>query len=556
MRHIKLFRFLCLLASLLIYSSSLAQNIELSDAERLWLKQHPVLRIAPDPKFAPFEWLDEEGQYQGIAADYIKLIEKKLGIRFEVIRTSKWSDVLRLAQQREIDVMPSLALTEQRQTYLLFTRPYEKIPGVVVSSQQYKSIDTLQGKQVAVVRGYYWDDLLSDSDADIQIRRVDDLKFGMELAALGAVDAMITDLASASNIIKQTGINNLNIVYDPEHKIGSLEHAMAVRSDWPELQSILEKALADISESEKNEISRKWINLSTPAFWLNRTLLMSLGAIIMILWILFSGFIVWNRTLKRKIESRTHELHIAQSKLMQAEKMESIGRLAAGIAHEVKNPLAIIQMGMDYLAPDIPENKNSQQVTQDIHDAIRRADTVIHGLLDFSRDKELALQKGSLNEVITNALHLVEYELHQRNIISKLALSGSLPEIAMDANKIQQVFINLFMNAAHAMEHDGSILIRNELFTISPDTDPLLLRNGDFKIGETVIRVEVADTGPGIRPQDKAKLFELFYTTKAVGEGTGLGLSVTRNIINLHHGAINIDNRPEGGASVVIIFKL
>lgn len=552
----KLFRFLCLLTSLLIHTNSIAQSIELSDMEHLWLKQHPVIRIAPNPDFAPFEWLDEEGRYQGIAADYIHLIEKKLGIHFEVIQTTKWLEVIRLAQERKIDMLPSLALTEQRQTYLSFTRPYEKIPGVVVSNQRYKSLDTLQGKQVAVVRGSYWDEILSESEVDIRIRRVDDLRFGMELAALGAVEAMITDLASASNVIKQTGINNLNIVYDPEHKIGSLEHSMAVRSDWPELQSILDKALADISEDEKNEISRSWINLSTPTFWLNRTLLMSLGVIIMILWVLFSGFIVWNRTLKRKIESRTHELRIVQSKLMQAEKMESIGRLAAGIAHEVKNPLAIIQMGMDYLTPDIPPNPTNKEVTQDIHDAIRRADTVIHGLLDFSRDKELALQSGSLNKVIISALHLVEHEFHQHNIEPKLSLSDTLPDIAMDSNKIQQVFINLFMNAVHAMEHDGLLYISSELLTINTGTHPLPLQSGDFKMGETAIRVEVADTGPGIRPQDKAKLFELFYTTKAVGEGTGLGLSVTRNIINLHRGTISIDNRPEGGASVVILFKL
>lgn len=552
----KLFHFFCLLTSLLIHSSSLAQTIELSKSERLWLKQHPVLRIAPNPNFAPFEWFDEDGQYRGITADYIKLVEEKLGIHFELIQTSSWSEVVRLAQARKIDVLPSLAPTEQRRAYLSFTHPYEKIPGVVVSNQQYKSLDTLQGKQVAVVRGYYWDDILSNSNADIQVRRVDDIRFGMELAALGAVDAMITDLASASNVIRQTGINNLNIVYDPEHKIGSLEHAMAVRSDWPELQSILNKALADISESEKNEISGKWINLSTPAFWLNRTLLMSLGAIIMILWVLFSGFIVWNRTLKRKIESRTHELNVAQSKLMQAEKMESIGRLAAGIAHEVKNPLAIIQMGMDYLAPNIPTDQTNREVTQDIHDAIHRADTVIHGLLDFSRDNKLALTTDSLNKVINSALHLVEHELHQHNIVSKLSLSSSLPDIAMDSNKIQQVFINLFMNAVHAMKHDGLLLISSQLYTISKETDPNLLQNENFKHGETAIRVEVADTGPGIRPQDKAKIFELFYTTKAVGEGTGLGLSVTRNIVNLHHGTINIDNRPEGGTSVVILFKL
>ncbi|WP_457667887.1 transporter substrate-binding domain-containing protein [Thiolapillus sp.] len=541
---------------LLTTGTASSHDVSLSHAEEQWLKQHPVIRIGPDPGYPPFEWLDENGHYQGIAADYIALMEKKLGVHFQVVPTHNWSEVIQLARERKIDLLPALAQTRQRKSYLVFTHPYDRIPGIVVSIQGYDSINELLDKRIAVVSDTYWDDLLSDKQIDIQIQHVDNTEFGMELAAMGAVDAMVTDLASATAIIKQTGISNLHVIRDPQKRLGSLEITMGIRSDWPELQAIINKTLASITPQERDTIRSKWINIQQPAFWRDRNFLIGLFTVLGVILLLFAGVITWNRMLKHKVEARTRELNAAQTKLMQAEKMESIGRLAAGIAHEVKNPLAIIQMGMDYLAQEIPRNPTNTEVKKDIDDAVQRANTVIHGLLDFSRDKQLQLQTGSVNTVIQDTLHLVDHELkNQRNITTRLSLAKTLPDMAMDRNKLQQVFINLFMNAAQAMEHDGELWVTTREVVIDRQAQRNGARAAHFHSGEQAIEVEIADNGPGIRPQDKEKIFELFYTTKAVGEGTGLGLSVTRNIINLHHGSIDIDNRPEGGTSVILLFR-
>ncbi len=544
---------ICPALAMLAPYASFSQSIELSDTERQWLQQHPVIRIAPDPSFAPFEWLDDQQHYQGITADYLKLIEQRTGIEFEIIAVSNWHQAIDLARERKIDVLPAVGITEQRQSYLLFSDTYQTVPGVVVSSRQYKNVQELTGHTVAVLRDSYWDDILSNIDTPIRIERVESIQFGIELATINAVDALVTDLASASYAVNESGISNLYIVNDPQKSLGNVTLSIGVRNDWPILVSILNRALNSISPEERQKIRSKWIHLKPPSWWLNRTFLIALAATLLVLALLFSGFYIWNRTLTRTVSKRTQQLHIAQQKLMQAEKMESIGRLAAGIAHEVKNPLAIIQMGMDYLTPDIPDDQNSRDVVKDINDAVKRADSVIHGLLDFSRDKKLAMSPGNINEVIESALHLVEYELHQRNIESKVSLASSLPAIELDSNKMQQVFINLFMNAAHAMEHNGTLIISSRL---SQAPGNMHTENTHFNQGEEIICIEIADTGPGIRPQDKEKIFELFYTTKAIGEGTGLGLSVTRNIIQLHHGLIRIDNRPQGGAVVEILLKL
>jgi two-component system sensor histidine kinase HupT/HoxJ len=146
--------------------------------------------------------------------------------------------------------------------------------------------------------------------------------------------------------------------------------------------------------------------------------------------------------------------------------------------------------------------------------------------------------------------------MRQRQIDVKTQLADNLPELELDASKLQQVFINLFMNAAHAMERDGLLQVITQVKTLSDEADLSRDNENRFKQGETVLWVEVRDNGPGIINKDTSKIFDPFYTTKPVGEGTGLGLSVSRNIINLHQGSIDLRNHQEGGASVVLMFQL
>ena len=146
--------------------------------------------------------------------------------------------------------------------------------------------------------------------------------------------------------------------------------------------------------------------------------------------------------------------------------------------------------------------------------------------------------------------------MRQRQIEVKTNLADNLPSLELDTNKLQQVFINLFMNAAHAMEREGILEVTSRLKALTNQADLSRDSENRFKPGETVLWVEVKDNGPGIIQEDSSKVFDPFYTTKPVGEGTGLGLSVSRNIINLHHGSIGIQNRRDGGASVVIMFQL
>ena len=530
--------------------------LSLDPQEQAWLKSHPVIRIAPDPGFAPVEWFNQSGDYQGMTSDYIRILEKELGIRFKVVRVKNWKTILDMVRDGKVDMLTAIARTPQREAYLSFSQPYITIQGAIISNQdlsQLRSLDDLKGYKVAVVEGYLWDDVLTSLTDKFTIDRFHDLRTALDSTSRGVTDVTVSALDSGHFVIRNEGFVDLKVVTTLPQKI---ELGFGVRKDWPQLVSVLNKGLASINPALRTTIHDKWIPEDTSHFWNNPIYRYTALAILGLLLLGISVTAVWNRMLNARVQQRTRELKSAQAQLIQAEKLESIGRLAAGVAHEVKNPLAIIQMGADYLSQEMSANETTSAVINDIDDAVRRADTVIKGLLDFSRDKELQLKPGNLNEIIGRSLELVNHEMRQRNIEVKSDLAGNLPAINLDDNKLQQVLINLFMNSAQAMKQDGELVVSSCMKTLASKTDLAHDHENRFKPGDRVLWLEVADTGPGIREQDRARIFDPFYTTKPVGEGTGLGLSVSRNIINLHHGAIDIQNRPGGGASVVIMFKL
>ena len=251
------------------------------------------------------------------------------------------------------------------------------------------------------------------------------------------------------------------------------------------------------------------------------------------------------------------QLKAAQLQLIQSEKLESVGTLAAGVAHEVKNPLTIILQGIHYLSKHLPTNgDNVAMAIQDMDNAVKRANSIVKGLLDFSAASESSLTAEELNSVVEQSLSLVKHELDKCHVNAVRELSENLPPVRLDRNKIEQVFVNIFMNAIHAMPEGGTITVKTYAKRLTEISHNVGSRKADdFCIGQTVVMAEVEDTGTGI-PKDKlAQVFDPFFTTKSTDKGKGLGLTVTRKIIDLHGGTIDIGNRKEGGVRVTIIFK-
>lgn len=256
---------------------------------------------------------------------------------------------------------------------------------------------------------------------------------------------------------------------------------------------------------------------------------------------------------------RSHEeLKSAQLQLIQAEKMESIGTLAAGVAHEVKNPLAILQMGVSYLARKLPaDDENLAMVMQEMRDAIQRADAITRGLLEFAASRRLAAQPHAFNQLILDTLRLVRHEISKHNIVLVRELAENLPMVAVDKTQIQQVFVNLFVNAAHAMTQGGTLTVRTGLRPMTETSHSEGSRSGErIWAGTNAVFAEVEDTGTGIPQENLARIFDPFFTTKPTGVGTGLGLPVSKKIIELHGGIIDIKNKVDGtGVRATVLLK-
>ncbi len=249
---------------------------------------------------------------------------------------------------------------------------------------------------------------------------------------------------------------------------------------------------------------------------------------------------LYEQALKRAEELRIayDELKEMQDKLTQMEKLKAIGQLASGVAHDMRNPLGIIIQGVSYLEQLIPPTEKEQLETLTmIMDSAQRADGIVASLLDFSRATKLELRPEDINSILENCLKLVKTELKHIKVTRQI--QEGLPKVPVDKNKLMQVFINLFMNAAHAMPENGELIVRCFL-----------------KKAEEVIIVEVEDTGTGISEENLKRIFDPFFTTKGPDKGTGLGLSVSQNIINLHKGQMEISSQLGEGTKVSVTLRI
>ena len=273
-------------------------------------------------------------------------------------------------------------------------------------------------------------------------------------------------------------------------------------------------------------------NLEVYANYRTRIILTVL--VISALFLLFSVGI--SRLIVARLERTDREQNALDQQMAHIEKMANIGRLAAGIAHEINNPLQLIQMQAGWieelLAEEKPEHIDNlaeyQNSVAKIKQHVNRAGTITHRLLGFSR-KISAEYDVQVNEVLKETLSFLENEAHGNNIALNLQLDENLPTIRTEGSQVQQVLLNLIENALDAVGADGQI-------------DIITKRTKDE------LHIQIADNGPGIKPEVMKKLWEPFFTTKEPGKGTGLGLSICSDIAHKLGGAITAENRPQGGA--------
>ncbi|HAC33275.1 MAG TPA: hypothetical protein DCF45_02025, partial [Gammaproteobacteria bacterium] len=236
-------------------------KLPLTPDERTWLESRPVIRIGIDPAWAPIEFIADDGSYQGVSAEYMSYLAAKLGVQFEPISGLPWDQVMAAARRGEIDLLPAVAETEERQAFLNFTETYLTFPLVVytpVDGAYVSVLDDLAGRRVVVERDYLAHELLTTDHPALELLLVADSETALRYLVEGRADAYVGNLMVASHIIGSRGYTSLKVAAPTEY--GYRLH-MGVRKDWPELVPILQRALDTMSPQQKNAIQQKWVGV-------------------------------------------------------------------------------------------------------------------------------------------------------------------------------------------------------------------------------------------------------------------------------------------------------
>lgn len=240
----------------------------------------------------------------------------------------------------------------------------------------------------------------------------------------------------------------------------------------------------------------------------------------------------------RKYDQRLRE---DQAQLIQAEKLTSLGQMAAAIAHEINNPLAGVLVYTQLLTRKITDDKFSKELAlgylSKMETELTRSAKLVRNLLDFARQSSPTLSEVNLNDVVNRALNLAAHSAELQHIQVIKELDPSLPKLRADFDQLQQVCTNLILNAIQAMPEGGRLSLRTS-------------------VSDGQLKVEVQDTGVGISPENMSKLFTPFFTTKGKGKGVGLGLAVAHGIVQRHHGRIEVQSKEGEGSTFIICLPL
>jgi ABC-type amino acid transport substrate-binding protein len=277
-----------------------AQLVSLTEEERAWLDQHPVIRVVQDPGWPPIEFTDEQGLPGGMTNDYLKIIEQRLGVKFERVPTLTWQEAYARLKRWEIDLTTSVTVTPERLQFWAFTRPYMKIPIVIMTRADIPYIADLRelaGKKVAVVDGYAVTDWIPRDFPDIRLVKVKTTQEGLDLLEKGKVFAFIDNMLVIGYYLSKQSPMNVKMAGTTPYVNAQ---SMAVRKDWPILAGILQKTLDSISEKERSTIYQKWVpsrykqGFNYRIFW----------QVLAIFFLILLGLVIWNRKLSREVRNR------------------------------------------------------------------------------------------------------------------------------------------------------------------------------------------------------------------------------------------------------------
>jgi polar amino acid transport system substrate-binding protein len=547
-----------------------------SPAVEMELPSPTTIVIGGDRDYPPYEFLDKDNKPAGYNVDLTRAIADVMGMQVE-FRFGGWSEMRNALMSGAVDVLQGISYSDDRTKTISFSPPHTIINHAIFARRDtppVSSVEGLRGKEIVVFQDGIMHDYLKSLGFSKNLVMTDTHADALRLLASGQHDYAVLAMLPGMYIIREHKLSNLVPV---AKSISTQRYCYGVRKGNEELLARFNEGLAILKKTGRyQEIYDRWLGVLGPpkvawekVVWYGA---MVLGPLLLIL----AGTVIWSRMLQRRVAQRTEELALEvaerkraldelklhQDKLIQADKMASLGILVAGVAHEINNPNGLILLNMpilrevyrdaeevlearyhdqgDFALGGLPYSRMRKEVPcllEEMQEGANRIKRIVEELKDFARqDTSAATEAVDFNAVIQAAVRLVESSIRSATNRFETSYSSHLPVIQGNAQRIEQVVVNLILNACQSL----------------PDVERRISLDTFCDQAAEAVVLRLSDEGVGISPEHIPHLTDPFFTTKRESGGTGLGLSVSATIVKEHGGSLEFASEPGKGTTVTL----
>ena len=512
------------------------QELQFNSIQKQWIQKHSIINFLGDNNWEPFSCLNKKTKkHMGIASDYIKIIHKKTGLTFNMIKKEDTNN---------IDLYP-VSVKNNNSTDILFSDPYISYPVVIVTTNDKKflpDISYLNNKTIVTVKNHMIVDTIKKDYPKIKIIEVKNINQAIKKISNSKAYAYLAALPTASYAINKNNYSNLKIAGKTKY---NLDIRMAISKELGETGiEIINKVLTTITNEQKNKIYNRWVSVRFDKS-IDYTLLWQISAIFLFFII---GTLYWNRKLTIEIQKRKEseqKLKIAKFKAQEASRSKS--EFLANMSHEIRTPMNSV-IGFTDLLSKLIKDPIQKDYLNSIQTGGKALMSIINDILDLSKieagkfhiDKEPINPRSLINEIQT----MFQAKINQKNLSFILDIDENLPDtIIIDSVRIRQVLINIIGNAIK-FTNKGTITLKVE----TKFKDNI---NDKFDL-----IISISDTGRGIPKKFQEKIFQAFEQTSAQDAkalaGTGLGLAISSKLVKLMNGEIKVESEVQKGSTFII----